>query len=242
MRGVVLFAWVLLMAAGGELAAQQPAAPPAPATPPGAALSDAAKAMIGSWEFSNADRDKSCTVTFRADPSAPGMKVEFERACTGHFPFLREVVAWTLAEGDFLRLLDAKGQSVLEFSEVESGIYEAPRPGEGILFIQNAGASGPPPRTAEQMTGEWAVTRGAGVPICTLTLTNTAAGDDFVLRVKLPCDALVTRFNPATWQMDRGELVLKSARGQAWRFEEGDEEKTWRRIPETADPVLMVRK
>ncbi len=242
MRGGVLLAWVVLVMAGGELAAQQPAAPSLSATPPTAAPNDAAKAMIGTWEFTNADRDKSCTITFRADASAPGMKVEFERTCAGHFPFLREVVGWTLLEGDFLRLLDSKGRSVLEFSEVESGVYEAPRPDEGILFIQNAAAAGPPPRTTEQMAGEWAITRGAGTPICALTLTSTAAGDDFVLRVNPPCDALVTRFAPTTWQMDRGELVLKSARGQAWRFEEGDEQTTWRRIPETADPVLMVRK
>jgi hypothetical protein len=242
MRSAVLFAWVLLAASGGELAAQAPAAPPPPATAPTIAPNEAAKAMVGTWEFTNADRDKSCTVTFRAEASAPGMKVEFDRACTGHFPFVREVVAWTLAEGDFLRLLDAKGQSVLEFSEVESGVYEAPRPGEGILFIQNAGASGPPPRTAEQMAGEWAIARGAGTAMCALTLTTTPAGDDLALRVKPPCDAFVTRFGPTTWQMDRGELVLKSARGQAWRFEEGDEETTWRRIPETADPVLMMRK
>ncbi len=235
MRRTVLFALLLLTASGGELAAQTPA-------PPAGAPNEAAKAMAGTWEFTNADRDKQCTVTFRTDPGSPGMKLEFDRACAGHFPFIREVVGWSIAENDFLRLLDSKGKSVLEFSEVESGVYEAPRPGEGILFIQNAGAAGPPRRTAEQMTGEWTIVRGAGRPICGLTLSNTAAGDDFAVRLKQPCDVFVTRFGPATWQMDRGELVLKSARGQSWRFEEGDEATTWRRVPDTADPVLMVRK
>jgi hypothetical protein len=49
------------------------------------------------------------------------------------------------------------------------------------------------------------------------------------------------RFAPATWQMDRGEVVLRSADGQSWRFEE-TEGGRWRRIPETANPILMVRK
>jgi len=197
--------------------------------------------MVGSWEFSNADREKTCVITFRAELPRIGRRVEFDPACAGKFPFIREIVAWRLADNDFLRLLDARGNSVLEFSEVESEIFEAPRPGEGILFIQNAAALGPAPRTAEQMTGEWLIVRSAGKPICGLSLSNTPAGEEFVIQVQTSCDAFVRRFAPATWQMDRGELVLKSAGGQFWRFEEAEDSK-WRRVPETSDPVLMVRK
>jgi hypothetical protein len=50
----------------------------------------------------------------------------------------------------------------------------------------------------------------------------------------------VTRFAPTAWQMDRGELLLKNARGQTWRFEESDAA-TWSRVPETAEPLLLVR-
>jgi hypothetical protein len=217
-----------LAAFGGSAAAQS-------------GLNDAAKAMIGTWEFSNADREKLCAVTFRADPTSAGMRVEFEGKCAGLFPFVTEVTSWRIAEHDFLRLMDAKGQSVLEFSEVEGGIFEAPRPGEGILFIQNASAAGPAPRTAEQMVGEWTVVRGSNRTICTLTLSNTAAGDSFAIRVQPPCDPFVTRFGPVAWLMDRGEIVLRSGRGQTWRFEEGDGT-TWRRVPQTADPILLVRK
>jgi hypothetical protein len=51
----------------------------------------------------------------------------------------------------------------------------------------------------------------------------------------------VARFAPATWQLDRGEIVLRAANGQFWRFEETDDSK-WQRIPQTANPLLMVRK
>ena len=231
-RGAVWLALILLFAAGASAPAQaEPAAP---------ALSDAAKALIGSWEFANADRDKRCTITFRTDVSPAGLKVEFDRPCVGLYPFVRDIAAWSLNEGDFLRLLDAKGKSVLEFSEVESGIYEAPKPGEGILFIQNASAAGPEPRTAAQMAGEWVIQRN-GRQICALTLSNTAVGEEFAVRVKQPCDQLVTRFAPATWSMERGELVMKPARGQPWRFEEGDEQ-AWRRVPSTADSMQLIKK
>jgi hypothetical protein len=229
-----LLAAVLLTAGALGAVAQAP-------TPVAAQPDDAAKAMVGTWEFTNADRDKTCTLTFRIDPAAAGMKLDFDRACAGLFPFIREISGWTFAEGDFLRLLDAKGTPVLEFSEVENKVFEAPRPGEGILFIQNAGASGPPARTAAEVTGDWTIQRRARRPICTLALTSTASGEDFAVRVAPPCDALVTRFGPATWQVERGELVLKNARGQVWRFEETDAN-TWSRVPATADPVLLVRK
>ncbi len=227
-RGAVL-GFVLLVACCGEAAAQAPGP------------SDAAKAMAGTWEFTNADRDKTCTITLRLDPVAAGMRAEFDKACAAKFPFIGDIVAWTFVENDFLRLVDAKGASILEFNEVESGVYEAPRPGEGILFIQNAGAAGPQPRTAEEVTGEWTIVRAAGKPICTLSLSNIAAGDDFAVRVRPPCDAFVTRFGPAAWQMERGELLLKPAKGRPWRFEEQDAT-TWQRVPATADPVLLVRK
>lgn len=206
-----------------------------------APVSDAVKTMTeGTWEFSNADRDKRCTVTFRTDPAPVGMRLEFDKGCAGLFPFITEIVGWTLRENDFLRMLDAKGKSLLDFSEVESRIYEAPKPGEGILFIQATAAVGPPPKEPEQVAGDWGIVRGSGKPICILTLASTPAGSDLALKVKPGCDAFVTRFAPTAWQMDRGELLLKNARGQTWRFEEGDAS-TWERVPETTEPVLLMR-
>jgi Protease inhibitor Inh len=206
----------------------EPAAPPVPRT------------MVGTWEFSNADREKICAITFRE--SGPYKPVTFDQGCAGHFAFTKEITAWSHAENDFLRLLDGRGQTMLEFSEVEGGIFEAPRPGEGILFIQNPSSLGPAPRTAEQVTGEWSVVRRAGRPICGLSLSDTPApGDEFVVKVQPPCDRFVAGFGPATWSMDRGELVLKSARGATWRFEAAEDAK-WRRVPDAADPVVMVRK
>jgi hypothetical protein len=238
----VLLAFAFLLAGSAPLAAQAPAtdAPESPSEPSEVVTEPAPPAaprtMVGSWEFSNADREKICTLTFQT-----GRKLEFDPACAGHFPFTREIVGWSQADNDFLRLLGSNGKSVLEFSEVESGIFEAPRVGEGILFIQNPAGLGPAPKTAEQITGDWTLMLRTGKPLCGLTLSNTAVGEEFAVRVQPPCDAVVARFAPTTWQMDRGEIVLRSANGQSWRFEEGEGAK-WHRIPETANPILMVRK
>jgi hypothetical protein len=221
-------------------------AAPIAAQPPDTAVPDAAppaqpRTMAGSWEFSNADREKTCTVTFRNDAAKVGKRVEFEPKCATLFSFVPDVAGWRLNDNDFLRLLDAQGNSVLEFSEVESGIFEAPKAGEGILFIQNPTDLGPAPKTADQIKGDWEVIRRTGKAICALTLSDTAQGEEFVVRLQPGCDPVVARFAPATWQMDRGEIILRAANGQAWRFEETDDQK-WQRIPQTANPLLMVRK
>jgi hypothetical protein len=212
-----------------DAVAPEPAAPAPPRT------------MPGTWEFSNADREKTCTVTFRNDAAKVGKRLDFDPACAKLFPFVPEIVGWRLNDNDFLRLLDARGAAVLEFSEVESGIFEAPKTGEGILFIQNPTDLGPAPKTAEQITGDWSIIRRTGQRVCGLMLSNAAAGEEFVVRLQPPCDRVVTSFAPATWQMDRGEIVLRAANGQSWRFEEGEDSK-WQRIPQTASPLLMVRK
>lgn len=221
--------------------AQEPDAPAPEMAAPELAAPAQPRTMPGSWEFSNADREKTCTITFRNEAARVGKRVDFDAACVKLFPFVPEIVGWRLNDNDFLRLLDARGNSVLEFSEVESGIFEAPKAGEGILFIQNPTDLGPAPKTAEQITGEWIIARRTGQRLCGLTLSNTAQGEEFVVRLQPPCDQVVTRFGPVTWQMDRGEIVLRAANGQAWRFEEGEDAK-WPRLPQTANPIFMTRK
>lgn len=234
---------ILLAACAAPLAAQPadpPVSMPEPAVtePPPPAVP---RTMVGTWEFSNADREKTCAITFRNESNRVGKRVEFDPACAGHFTFVKDVAAWQFSDGDFLKLLDAQGNPLLEFSEVESGIFEAPRPGEGILFIQNASVLGPAPKTAEQVTGDWSVVRRTGRAICALSLTNTQQGEEFAVRVAPGCDPVVVRFGPATWQMDRGEIVLRAANGRSMRFEEGEDQK-WMQVPQTANPMLLVRK
>jgi hypothetical protein len=204
-------------------------------------LSDAANAMIGSWEFSNADHDKICRFAFRTDASAGGYRVDVDRNCSSLFPSTKEVVGWNLDSYGNLRLLDKTGNAVLELTEAETGIFDGFQPGEGRYVLQSAAAA--PVHSPEDLLGDWAIARGTGKPICTLTLANTAVppgADNLALKIKPGCDALITRFGPISWHMDQGELVLLAPRGQTWRFEENDPN-TWQRLPETPDPVLLVR-
>src|SRR5690349_13361665 len=207
-----------------------------------AQLGESAQRMIGSWEFSNADRDRTCTATFKSDlAGSAGFKVEFDANCVNLFPLVRDIAAWKFPDNDLLYLVDAKGKSIVEFSEVEDGIFEAPTPGVGVLFLQNAAAAAAPPKPAEQIAGDWAIVRKAGTPVCTLTLSMTKAGDGFSISVKPGCDAAIARLNFAQWRIDRDELLLVPGRGNPWRFEEVDNNASWRRVPESADQFMLVR-
>jgi len=205
-----------------------------------APLGESAQRMIGSWEFSNADRDRTCTATFKGDRAAGGLKVEFDANCANLFPLVRDIAAWKFPDNDLLYLLDAKGKSVVEFSEVEDGIFEAPTPGVGVLFLQNAAAAGAPPKPPEQVTGDWAIVRKGGPPVCILTLAMTKASDGFAISVKPGCDSAIARLNFTQWRIDSDQLMLVPSRGNPWRFEEVDNT-TWRRVPESADQTTLVR-
>ena len=223
---VIAVAWSLC----GSVALAQDTQPP---------NNDAAAAMIGAWELSNADHDKSCRFVFRGDPVPGGKKIEIDKNCASVFRSTKDIVAWAMDSYGNLSLVDAQGNAVIDLTEVESGIYDGFSPEEGRYILQSAAAA--PVRSADDMVGDWAVARGTGKPICTLTLAkNAASADTFALKLKPGCDALVTRFGPTSWRMDQGELVLLSARGQTWRFVENDAN-TWQREPESADPVLLVR-
>jgi hypothetical protein len=202
-------------------------------------LSDVANGMIGAWEFSNADHDKICRFVFRADAVAGGYKLDIDRNCPNLFPTTKNIVGWAVDNYGALRLLDASGNVAIELTEAETGIYDGFEPGQGRYVLQSAAAA--PVRSADDMVGDWAVARGTGKPICIVTLANSPAlADSLPLRIKAGCDALVTRFAPTAWRIDQGELVLLSARGQNWRFEENDAN-TWQRVPEGPDPLLLVR-
>src|SRR5437660_12122153 len=110
------------------------------------AQSDADKAMAGAWEISNAEHDKTCAITLKAETAAGGLKLEFDRAACGvDFPPLKEANAWTLIGDSVVRVVSAKGKLLYEFTEVETGTYESLRPGQPLTFLQSAAALGPPP-------------------------------------------------------------------------------------------------
>ena len=198
--------------------------------------------MIGQWELATTDRSKTCVVTLKNDATPQGFRLELEPGCATALPFTKDITAWSIKGlGDIVRLQDAAGSSVLDFTEVETGIFEGMRTGEGIYILQNLVAARSLAKSMDQMIGDWAMVRGSGQTICGLTLTNNAAtADNFQVFLKPKCDSAVAAFAPTQWRLEHGQILLISARGETWQFE-ADDNAQWRRVPDSADPLIMLR-
>ncbi|UPK35358.1 protease inhibitor Inh/omp19 family protein [Bradyrhizobium sp. 186] len=199
------------------------------------------KDMPGQWELSTTERSKTCVVTLKGDAASHGFKLELEPACKAALPFTKDIVAWSVRGLDIVRLQDATGEAVIDFTEVEAGIFEGLRQGEGVYILQDLAAARSMAKSMDQMIGDWSIVRGNGQPVCGVTLTNTEAGpDNFQVFLKPKCDAAIAQFNPTQWRLERGQIILMSKAGEAWQFE-ADDNAQWRRVPDTADPLIMLR-
>ncbi len=229
LRRVCLLALALAFSAG--LCAAQTPAPPEP--------SEAAKDMVGAWEISNAARDKTCPITFKLDTAPGGYGLEHE--CGPVFPSLKDIVAWVVTADDAVRLLDGKGTVVLEFAEVESGMYEAERKGEGLFFMRSQAAIKDATVSADQLFGDWVLLQEFEKPLCQVTLSNAPAGaESYAVVVKPGCDAAIAGFGLTSWRLDSNELLF-TGRAGTWRFAESAAT-IWERIPPSTNPLLLMRK
>jgi hypothetical protein len=199
------------------------------------------KEMIGQWELSTTERSKTCVVTMKNEASPQGLKLELEPGCAAALPFTKDITAWSIKGLDIVRMQDAAGQPVIDFTEVESGIFEGLRQGEGVYILQNLAAARSLAKSMDQMIGDWSMVRGNGRPVCGLTLTNTeATGDNFQVFLKPRCDPAVAAFGPVQWRLERGQIILQSKTGETWQFE-ADDNAQWRRVPDSADGLVMLR-
>jgi len=222
--GIAILAWLVL--ALPALAQQQDALK---------------KEMIGQWELSTTERSKTCVVTMKNEGSSQALKLELEPSCAAALPFTKGITAWSIKGLDIVRLQDGAGQPVIDFTEVESGIFEGLREGEGVYILQNLAAARSLAKSMDQMIGDWQMVRSNGRPICGLTLTNTeATGDNFQVFLKPKCDPVISAFGPVQWRLERGQIILMSKTGETWQFE-ADDNAQWRRVPDSADGLVMLR-
>jgi hypothetical protein len=199
------------------------------------------KEMIGQWELATTERSKTCVVTLKGDTTAQGLKLELEPSCAAALPFTKDITAWNVKGLDIVRLQNAAGEPVIDFTEVESGIFEGVRSGEGVYILQNLAAARSLAKSMDQMIGDWSMVRGNGQAICGLTLTNNeATKDNFQVFLKPKCDPAVSAFAPTQWRLEHGQMLLMSDTGETWQFE-ADDNAQWRKVPDSADPLIMLR-
>lgn len=123
--------------------------------------------LAGAYRLSNADGDRTCSLTLLAAPLAPGKAtagasgagaggssanrataksaageplsaVELDRsACAASILFAGSIAAWAPGPGNAIRLYGAEGKLVAEFTEGVGGTWEALREEDGVYFLIN---------------------------------------------------------------------------------------------------------
>jgi hypothetical protein len=224
------------------------AASPASAQAPDAALVPRpevpdAKQLAASYQLQSALGDRKCAVTLDPKPAGPGFTLVYDKAeCGAQFRFLTDTVAWLPGIGGSIRFVSSTKKTVSEFTEGIGGQYEALLEGDGVYFLTNLqfAQPGDVPSFTDAV-GDWNVSRPNGPAICSLSLTDRAAGDDlYVATVKPGCDPTIARFGPTKWFLDRGDIVLVSPKDERMRFGK-QPEGNWTKVPESNRPLSLSR-
>jgi hypothetical protein len=215
----------------------------APDTEPARPAIPDAKQLAANYQLQSALGDRKCSVTLEAKAVAAGYALVFDRAeCAPLFRFLNDAAAWLPGIAGSIRFVNAAKRTVSEFTEGVGGQYEALLEGDGVYFLSNLQFVQPNDvPTFSDAAGEWNISRPNGPPICALALTDQAAGDDmFKVVVKPGCDPALARFGPVKWYLDRGDIILLSAKDERMRFGR-QPEGNWTKIPEQPRPLSLSR-
>lgn len=212
---------------------------PAPGTVDPAEL----RALVANYELANADGDRKCKITLDLRPAGSAFTLVYDSpACIKLFGFLGEVTAWTPGPAGSIKFVRANGRLVAEFTEGVGGVYEAIREGDAVYFLANLQFVDPKEfAQPADLIGNWNIARPNGTTICRLVFTDQPSQDEgFQISVQPGCDATLLRFDPASWRLERGDVVLQSKQGERLRFgkQEGGD---WAKVPELPRPLMMKR-
>ena len=140
-----------------------------------------------------------------------------------------------------LRLIDAKGAALLEFTEVESGLFESERGADGLLFLQTQASLKIEIRT--DRSDGWRLepaARGRQAAVPDHAGGRRQVGRTIIAWSSSPAATRRSRaFGLSTWRLD-GDHLLLAGRSGTWRFSESDAT-VWERVPLSIDPLLLVR-
>lgn len=223
-----------------------PAATPRPQAPPrlDPAVREAGARLAAPFRLANADGSRTCPFTLKAEPSGPGLAVEFDRQGCAVIAFSAQVVAWLPDPSGSVRLLNAQGRTVAEFTEGANGSYEALREGDGVYFLGNPAATDEDAEIkVEEVVGEWDLARQAGTPVCRVTLLDQPAGNGKgkALAIASGCDPALLRFGPVAWDIEGGNILVRGDTDTAVIRFARQEDGGWARTPERGRPLLMNR-
>ena len=219
------------------------------------------------WEFSLQGAAAKCRISLRSETSSSGgFQLTIPIACLRTFPVLGPVESWNKSSDDRLAFLGRTGQPVLTFAAA-AGVYIAVGPaGETYrLTALSSTAEAQMPRGAEEKTpapppganphpqppvapadagGRYSILRdGAKKDTgCMLTLDAKGKGQARGKASLAPgCrDQGLVVFDPAAWEIARGQLVLIARKGHKTHLD-AQPDGSWKKDPAEGKPLSLKK-
>jgi hypothetical protein len=229
------------------------ASPPAPA--------DVA-AVAGAWDLALDGSSRKCRVTLGLESLGIGRALRFPAGCRRALPVLNGLTGWLVPERGVLRLVDAEGESALQFrAEGEAPLTATTAKGETYRLTREeelrvVNLPPPPPIGVPQETpidpakappfsalpGTYVVDRYTEREVCRVGLVPLRLDPTrYEARLLDGCrDAGLRAFDPIAWRYEGGRLTLTARRGHEVTLV-SERDGRWRRDPEVG-ATLILRK
>lgn len=121
--------------------------------------------LAGDWQIVPTDGAPACTVTLGRAPARDGWQASAEAVCAATAPAIAGVAGWTFEDG--MRLLDAKGETLMRFEEDETALPSSPSVAAPAFYLVPAIPGFARLRQPTEWEGEWQLT-AAGQKPCIL--------------------------------------------------------------------------
>ena len=224
--------------------------------------------VAGVWDLSLPTSHASCRVILQAQRSDRGdYFLGMPAPCRHAMPGVERVGRWTMPDPMHLSLEDPSGTAVLTFVALDNG-FSAAAP-EGTYALAQIGAAPPAARLREpepaaaivpvvgkrpatsearerlsDLAGRYAVMREKHDTGCMVTLDDKTRGKGGGDRAQLApgCrDQGIVIFDPSSWQIVKGELVLTARAGHKARLQK-DDTGVWQKDPKDGGKPLGLKK
>lgn len=211
--------------------AEDQAAPPAPETAPAAEASvdPMIAGMAGPFILEQGSGGPQCRVALSTEAAIHAFAIDIPETCHSDFPELVEVAGWTILEDGTLRLTDALGKGLYEFTEIESGLFlMSGPPGFSMVNVDEGDFTETQPIEIfpEQRAGAYVLSQVEAPELarCELTLLPEPGGEDWYnAAVDVACPQELTRFEIIGWRPLANGVALIGKPGEIGTLTDSDQ-------------------
>ncbi len=201
------------------VAAQENVLPPTP-TEATAGIDPVIEGMAGPFMFAQGSGGPECRVELSTEAVIHAFAIIIPDTCIADFPLLAEIAGWTMLEDGTLRLTDALGKGIQDFTETESGLFlSGEPPGYSMVNVDESDFAETQPVGSfpEKHAGAYVLSQAEAPDLarCEVNLLLEAGGEDwYLVSVDPSCPTELLRFEIIGWRPAPEGIMLIGKPGE----------------------------